>query len=526
MQSLHKVGLSLFQYPKTLIFLFSVIFLGFIQFSIPGFASYDDPYYHAKHAASYISGEAVSMPVFTSLHAPGADLYPLYHIVVSPFTIFFQGTHFEALIIGTKIFHILIAALIIVCSFEIISFLLKTETSLPQEKITSYALFGSLAILALNFNFLFRLLLARPHLLFLLGLLIIFYCTIRKKYLALALVVTALPFIYTVSFLAIIPVLVYSLCYILYYKKSLFTIQPYIPLFITVFCLIVGILFRPDRGFYLFNAFWVHLRVIADSFLRTTTHTFIPTELLPYPFSIQFDALWLIPYALCIGYFFIKIIQEKNLQTFSFLSFYTTLLSFVFFILLIKTTVTIQYFFPFAVCTVIIICTKLNQHQIIREFVPDMVRFKKIIVFLFLLFIIFEGYFFTRYLQQQPPYDHYKNALMYMSDHSNTGDIVFIPSFGMYPQAVFFNSKNQFTFGIESGFTYASNPHTYSLWQDMLQGNTKDVYTILQQEFSARYVFIDTHLSSDNFIKNISSDSRFKKVYTDPNYPYIAVFEL
>ncbi|MBI2591249.1 MAG: hypothetical protein HYW34_01060 [Candidatus Brennerbacteria bacterium] len=187
---------------------------------------------------------------------------------------------------------------------------------------------------------------------------------------------------------------------------------------------------------------------------------------------------------------------------------------------------------------------------------------KKILIYVLALFILFKviGVIagFTDNLADQPAPDMYKGAAEFMSDHSKKGDIVFQQRFDMYPRLVFFNQKNSYIMGMSESFTSAYDPGIFWLWSHIVTGEpvysvthpdgryevcprkkcglteNSDVYETIKNIFKARYVFIDSRenfgnvqiLNTPGFTDLLESDSRFKKVFIDPKYHDIMVFEV
>ena len=149
-------------------------------------------------------------------------------------------------------------------------------------------------------------------------------------------------------------------------------------------------------------------------------------------------------------------------------------------------------------------------------------------------------------LRQQPAPDMYKGAAEFMRDHSNKGDIIFQQRFDIYPRLVFFNQKNSYIMGMSETFTYAYDPDIFWLWRHIVnsepvcprkkcdQAQSLDVYETIKNVFKARYIFIDSRenfgdlqiLNTPGFVDLLESDPRFKKVFIDPEYRDIMVFEV
>ena len=106
--------------------------------------------------------------------------------------------------------------------------------------------------------------------------------------------------------------------------------------------------------------------------------------------------------------------------------------------------------------------------------------------------------------------------------------------------------SDRYIMGMDSIFTSNSHPDIFWLYKhiisgepicpekECLNGSTMDAYTAIHEKFRAGYVFTDSAEkigsynigSNKKFTDQITSDSRFKEVYVDPEYPEIKVYEL
>jgi hypothetical protein len=181
--------------------LFTVIF-SLIQFSSQNLAGADS-YYHIKHGYIYqMEGLSQNFPWLQNNFSNGySDPYFLYHILLIPFT-------FGNLIFGAKLAAILFVSFI----FTLFYWILK------QYKIKSAFLLTILLFCASNV-FIFRMALARPHLLSLLFLLAGFYLISKKKYFWLFILSIIYALSYEVSILIIFIAFIYFISEYIFKRK-------------------------------------------------------------------------------------------------------------------------------------------------------------------------------------------------------------------------------------------------------------------------------------------------------------------
>src|SRR3989344_1776273 len=136
-----KINSLIEENTKTFVFIFFFLIFFLVLFSNNNFLSFDDQFYHARHASTYITGEKMSLPVYSSMNVPGADLYPLYHALLSLFMFDFSGENFNVLVNGSKLFHIIVSAFVFVTFYYVIFRLLnKSEEKFSQRQISQYSL--------------------------------------------------------------------------------------------------------------------------------------------------------------------------------------------------------------------------------------------------------------------------------------------------------------------------------------------------------------------------------------------------
>lgn len=523
-----------------LVFIFFLFLFLIINFSATPLASPDDTYYHIKHAQTYWSGEKMNMPVFSSLDYPGADLYLGYHLLLAPFTFAFNGSNYTALLAGSKIFHSIAVALIFTTFYLIARQLLQDHTKQNYAAYFSFlALAGTFFLFIGSLNFTNRLLFQRPHVISITLLLLGFYFTIKKKYRWLFLVSASFPLLYSVSFIILIPPLIYAICWHLYNRTWHLAKQAYFPLIVTLLGLALGILLHPDSLHYLYNAYYVHLLAIINLYLHAT----IEGSELYAARKLHIELLWLIPYLTILSYVTYGYFMDKKFPriiTFTFEKFYLSALTLFFFILAIIIQRAIEYLIPFVSLFLVWVTSEDLLPVIKKKYLLSM---RAIFIIATSAYFIFVATHFIWQTKSLPPYDRYKNAARFIQENSAPGSIIFTQAFSNYPQLVFFNNYNRYVMGMGSIFTYVNRPDLYWLYHHIIkQGKACpqkncgpadfiSAHEAINNYFNAKFVFYDAsnvinELGDKEFLRDLEHDPRFKKIFTDKNFPEISVYAL
>jgi hypothetical protein len=484
------------------IFLIIIIFA--IKLSSPAFLSSADPYYHIKHANTYWTGEKMGLPVFSTINKDGADLYPLYHLALAPFTAFFKGDNYEVLIIGSKIFHSIIAALFLAVFFEVARRVLRQGRHKYSESRTVFwAVVGTFFLFVAPFTFAFRLFLPRPHLFAMLAVFLSFYFLLRKRYLPLFLLAAAFPLFYSVSFLILIPVFIYIFCDLLYNRACLKKLKSYLPLAPVLGGLSLGVWLHPQPLHYLYNGYLIHILAL---FHRFKLNVIEGAELYAYDLTPR-DWIWFVPLIMVMVFFITRLIGWRNMRrALTFGQFYLLTLAFSFMWVFIVVERATEYFMPLAVLAMLWVAvdhaypsfkravespkqtaaagkpdagvggsTRRKAEELLRGFMSALWERRLFFrsFFLAVLGAYFLGTLISLAYQMSlgaSDLEKYSAAARFMREHSQEGDIVFHPQFENYPRLVFLNNKNRYIAGMGSTFTYQYDPAKYWLWRHIVEG--------------------------------------------------------
>jgi len=472
-----------------------------VSFSAAPFFNSIDTYLNAREANTYWTGEHFPVPIFTPLYAEPSDAYLLYHLTMAPFTAFFHGDNYQALIDGSKLCHSVIFALIF-CVFFLLAYeIVKSER---------YAFIATVGLFMVSMLFSYRLFFARPSVVAILFSLGIFYLVYSKKHVALFIASLAFPFFYSITPF----VLIYPLAYGIAYKD-------WKPLFIVFGGLIAGILLRPDTLSYIHDYYLPDLQNI----INTSFRGFIGSdELVPYRNPAR--EIWFIPTLLTLGYYVVRMVRGKTWRAVSPAELCLFLLTGFYCVLFLFLQRAIEYVVPCAVLlfTVFVARIKDGPWLVQKRHLARVVSRVAAPVIAALL-ILYTGVFMA-YAKTAPDLSSLEGVTGYLTTHSNRGDAVFSLDTNSYAQLVFFDTYNNYSLGIDPALTYSYSPALYEDWKRMVLGEESHPFDVIKQDFNPRYVLIekdDHYLGVQTFNVWVESDPRFKLIYSDDA---VALYEL
>ncbi len=334
--------------------------------------------------------------------------------------------------------------------------------------------------------------------------------------------------------------------------------------------LIAGIIARPDSLNYLYNAYVVHLIAVFNFLFR---HVSEGSELAPATSGGIVSLAFMLSFVVVTFFYYIRIYELGISRAISRERFFLFLLAQAFFVLMVVIGRAVEYAVPFVSLFMFVVIfnsilpfLKKVRNGDFRTRVQNPVTVELLRAAQTLLdtafgyrtilarvLIVIGGFYFVTmalsmvfYIRIQPPRDAYQGAADFMREHSSPGDLVFQQRFDVFPRLVLFNHFNHYSAGMGNVFMYLYDTELYWLWQHVVNGeaacptrlcvadSTVDPYEVIKERFNARYIFIDAtdrmgEYTIDNnqaFIDMVENDSRYRKVYTDPKYPLIGVYEL
>lgn len=560
-------------------FLIFVFFFGLflsLQFSLRTFVSPDDGYYHIKHSWLYLK-EGIQKAYnfnylqFTTLKERPADIYFFYHLLLAPFTYFFNGNNYQSLINSSKIFHSFLAALFFVIFYFVLhSFNEKRD---DNKKILVNDLIYLFLLFSASYYFFFRLLMTRPHTLSLIFLLLGFYFIVKKKYFYLFLLSIFYTLSYSISFLILILAFIYFVCWLFYYQgKNLYL--GILPFIFSFFGLILGILLHPYPLNYLYNAYFVHLMVVFYRFFGINK-LHLGGEMYYWELEPNTILLLITPLIFIFAYFLFIFENNKNWRKkINFETLYLSSLIFLFFLITLFIQRAIEYFIPFSVLFLSLIfknnflsflenlLIKLKNFDFHKEyslkekltffdyFFKYLFSFLKLflshdlektkiylkrisysLIFLFFGLIILK---FLINLKDDKALLEFNKVSSIISQNTNKSEIVFNSNWGDFPRLFFYNSYNFYVVGMDPTKMYLYDKKNYWRWlhisfngfscpkKNCNQNDKEDIYQVLKKEFKTKYVVVSKS-NNKKLLEILDLDNRFEKIYSGS---YLVVYKL
>ncbi len=126
--------------------------------------------------------------------------------------------------------------------------------------------------------------------------------------------------------------------------------------------------------------------------------------------------------------------------------------------------------------------------------------------------------------------DIYKGASEWLTHNTNQGDIIFNTRWDHFPQLFYWNQHNYFTVGLDPLFMYNYNSDLYRKWKAITnEDRTKWEYTaveaIVQSDFHAHYIFIE-NARNPQLVKYLTEEATLgysEQVYNDA---YSSIFKV
>ncbi len=123
----------------------------------------------------------------------------------------------------------------------------------------------------------------------------------------------------------------------------------------------------------------------------------------------------------------------------------------------------------------------------------------------------------------------FRDAALYLRDHSQPGEIVFNPHWDRFGHLFLWNQSNYYINGMDPIFEYAYDPRLY--WKTHFiakdqagaltcgairctPATSEETYSVLKRDFRASYIAVEK-FRLPNFAAYVASDARFTKVFED-----------
>lgn len=118
-------------------------------------------------------------------------------------------------------------------------------------------------------------------------------------------------------------------------------------------------------------------------------------------------------------------------------------------------------------------------------------------------------------LRRHIPATRYKAASAYIAQHSNEGDVVFASDWDDFPELFFHNTKNHYILGLDPNLLYLASKDRYNIWNAASSGQLPMPARALAQQFDAKYALAD--YMHKPFISQAATDPGMLLCYQDNN---------
>ena len=500
--------LDYFSFKKSnaylVIFIISFLVFGFLHFD----KTFADPesFYHVK--ATQILAEQGAITSFpwlssTFLSHSFTDHHFLYHLILIPFVYVFPP------LLGIKV------ATVFFASFFIVFFFWFLE-KLNVKGAFWYALF----LLTIN-PFVFRIGLAKAQGMVLLFLLVIVYLIFSRKYIFLILASCFYVWLYAGWPLAIFLAGLYgaltliwpdkkSIWGLLTFKKNKPWKQAFFLVASGVIGALAGIFFSP---YFPGNLQFYYQQTFKIALVNYQNLIGVGGEWYPYAPGDLFLAA--VPFFILLIFALGAFIYSYKNQKIN--SWFFLIVSFLFFILTLKSRRYVEYLVPFGV--IFSALSLRNFWQLYQEFFKKHFSKNFVSVLPLILFLVISPFIINdlgavkRSYAQGLSFDRFLEPATWLMENSEPGDIVFHSDWDEFPILFYHNSSNYYLVGLDPTFMYNYSSSLHQSWVDITQGKNADVmYKTIRDVFNAKYVFVD-YLQNPSFDKNLEDNFYMEKVF-------------
>jgi hypothetical protein len=214
--------------------------------------------------------------------------------------------------------------------------------------------------------------------------------------------------------------------------------------------------------------------------------------------------------------------------------FFVFCVSWLFFLLGLKTQRGLDYFLPFAVLFSAALFTpfmeKIPWPQILKKITTDSMVYGPLATAT-LMFVAFFGANLAgsmSFIKKAPSPFLYYGASQYLLGNSQKNALVFNTQWGQYQQLYFWNSKNYYVAGIDITIFYLRDQKKYWLWSHVADDElltctekacnkpkeTRTIYQAVKNDFGATFLFVENS-RNPNLKRYLDKNKDFRKVYAD-----------
>lgn len=518
------------------IFILALICFSWIQVS-PTIMD-PDSFYHAKMALFIKEGKIIhNFPWLqaTTLKDNFVDHHFLYHLFLVPFVSLFDPLG------GSKIAQVILASFTI---FFVYWFLQKFRVK--------GAFFYSLLFFT-SFSFLFRLNLVKAPALSLIITIIALYLIFEKKSFWLLLLSFFYVWAYSGWFILWLIVAVYLAAetFFLFFEKQNFNIflkkilnfsflRNFIFCFLenvsrknnlklllsvlggTMAGLVINPYFPGNVSFYWIQVFKIGIINLQQTInVGAEWYPTYSTVLFPNNFLIIF--LWFFS----VGWFLVQIKNQKKE------SLTLLIISFLFFVLTLKSSRYIEYFIPLAILSASFSLKNLWSFINIKEYAQQIKNLFLppngfLTLFASFWIALFIGFFFTQNIYQNTlnlktsfekahPMNYLQGTANYLKNNTPENSIVFNGLWDESPALFYYNDHNYYINGLDQTFMYVYDSNLYYLWDSITKGEIQKIALAktIKNNFNSSYVAITKREGLEQFRDNLKDNKYFEKLYED-----------
>ena len=367
-----------------------------------------------------------------------------------------------------------------------------------------HSLIWTLIVFGINFVFLQRMCMVRPHVLSLVLTLLFIENLWRQKPWQVLIILFIYPLAYTAAPFLILIVIIYLIILWIHQRKLRVSF-----LLLTFTGTIGGLVIHPQFPnnlpmWYVQNALlpifnWGH----SKKFWFVTEHT-----ALPMPEFIGAYGLTLVLFGTATT---VMILKWRNLGS---ITIFIFALSSIFLGMTIVSMRFVEYWVPFTVisCALSIKAVNPIKSIVLKNTIKigqfGLLSFSVIMYVLALLLIPVR---FTPELE---------GAAQWLRNNTPKEAIVFTTNWADFPQLFYFNPQNYYLFGLDPIYCYAYNADAWDLWVAIVSGQTRDSGAEIQNIFHADYVLCPKNPEEMQYMltAQLLEDNRYRMGYEDEHH--------
>lgn len=481
--------------PTLLIFIVATFFYIFLFNGRMPMLSGEDSYYHLGMAKFIVNhGVVQKFPYlfYTTLHQNFVDHHLLFHLLLIPFVKLFGD------FVGAK--------LLIILSLAILYLFLYFIFQLNDLKLAF--LYSLVLLFVMPSDFYFRMNFIRVEAPSLLFMILIFWSIKKMNFPALGILAFLFPWLYGGSVFLPIIIICHVLSSLLANEKVNYRI-----LTMSAVGFLMGIIVNP---YFPQNIYFLY-----DQIFKTGLNAkeYSGGEWRPYD-TWYWLQMCLIPIIFFGGSLFLTIAKNIKVNAFK-----LTVLLFTFFILFLqwKSKRFIEYWPFFA---------GMSAFLLIGAYFEEWLKKREPTVKISVLLLLF--IFCLPYSREQiskaqqdtattPTINDTQDAMNFLKQNSNEGDIVFTDDWDIFPYYFYFNQKNYYIVGLDPEFMNQYDPGLYKEYAAISSG--RDSYNLdkIKTEFKAKWVIVDE--DHRIFNQNLRNDDLFESVYQNKTYTIYSVIQ-